>query len=280
MNRFNIYNKKNSMSNTYKLINSEGDIFVVYFKNKKIIAKVLLEDGSGKISFEIQKFLIIKYLNNEIKLNYILEKSFTKTVDLYNYKTKSTSQIIKKRVGRLSCGDDYYVNLPEGMIMSFDKRVELAVRVNHLVLDFEKIMKEVRNYYFLKEKNELLYFTFGDNNPLKIKYEKQLEIARNYLESIDVPFIFASYDEVKKLNLNKVCLKECGLSLEKIVRKNLNSITNREFNYMVYRLSDLIVDLNRNSRFWSKKAKNKYIFEYKDHYYSYKRNIVIDDILK
>ena len=51
-------------------------------------------------------------------------------------------------------------------------------------------------------------------------------------------------------------------------------------NYLVYRLSDLIADLNKKPRFWNKKAKNKYIIEYKDHYYHLIRNIVIDDILK
>ena len=50
------------MSNTYTLINCEGNIFVIYFKDKEIIAEVLLEDGTGKISFEINKFSLIQHL--------------------------------------------------------------------------------------------------------------------------------------------------------------------------------------------------------------------------
>ena len=269
------------MSNTYCLINCEGNIFVIYLKNKEIMAEILLEDGTGKISFKINKFSIIKYLNNDIKLNDILDKSSLKTVELYNYSTKSILQINKKQVGKLSCGDEYYTNLVDGMKLSFEKRIELAVRVNYIPLDYKKIMDLVKHYYFLKEKLDLLYFTFGDHNFTKKQCEKQLNDLKHYFIDIEIPFEFVSTDEIEKLNIDKVCLKEdCNFDLIKIGKKDINNITNKEMNYMVYRLSDLIANLNNKPRFWSKRAKNKYIEEYKDHYYPFKRNIVIDDILK
>ncbi len=269
------------MTNTYTLINSEGNIFVVYFKNKEIIAEIHLQDGSGKILFNINKFSIIKYLHNELKLNDLLEKSSIKTVQLYNYSTKSMSQICKKQVGKLACGDEFYDNLPEGMKMTFEKRVELAVRACHVTLELEKIMIMLKDYYYLREKIQLLYLTFGNNYKIKKQYQKQLDDLINFFLEKKIPFDFINYDEIGRLNINKVCLKnDCNFDLFEIGNKDLNKVTNKEMNYLVYHLSDLIADLNKTPRFWSKKAKNKYIEEYKDHYYPFKRNLVIDDILK
>ncbi|MBC5836016.1 hypothetical protein G6N05_14105 [Flavobacterium sp. F372] len=269
------------MTNTYTLINCEGDIFVIHFKNNKITAEVLLDDGSGKISFIINKLSILKYLHNEIKLNDLLEKSSVIRVKLYDYNTKSTSQIVKKQVGKLSCGDEFYDNLPEGMKLTFEKRVELAVRACHVTLDLEKIMIMIKDYYFLREKVQLLYLTFGKNNKVKKQYQKELDDLINFFVDKKIPFDFISYDEIGRLNIDKVCLKnDCNLDLFKIGHKDLNNVSNREMNYLVYHLSNLIADLNKTPRFWSKKAKNKYIEEYKDHYYPFKRNIVINNILK
>ena len=48
------------MSNKYTLINCEGNILVIFFEKNKITAQALLEDGTGKVFFEIKKFEIIK----------------------------------------------------------------------------------------------------------------------------------------------------------------------------------------------------------------------------
>ena len=143
------------MSNTYTLINSEGNIFVIHFKDKEIIAEILLEDGTGKISFEINKSSIIKYINNEITLNDLLEKSPKKKVQFYNYNSKSISRINKNQVGKLSCGDEYYINLPLEMKLSFEKRIELAVRANYIALDLKKINSNSMMIKALKSKEIL-----------------------------------------------------------------------------------------------------------------------------
>lgn len=269
------------MTNTYTLINCEGDIFVIYIKNNKITAEILLDDGSGKISFIIKKLSILKYLHNEIKLNDLLEESSVIRVELYDYKTKSTSQIVKKQVGKLSCGDELYDNLPEGMKLSFEKRVELAVRVCHVTLDIEKIMIMIKDYYYFREKIQLLHLTFGNNYKIKNQYQQQLDDLINFFIEKKIPFDYISFDEIQNLNINKVNLKEdCNFDINKIILKEIHKITNKEMNYLVYLLSGLIADLNKTPRFWNKKAKNKYIQEYKDHYYTFKRSIVIDNILK
>lgn len=269
------------MSNKYPLINCEGDILVIFFEKNNITAQALLDDGTGKILFDINKSSIIKYLNNEIKLKNLLEKSLSKTVEFYDFNSKLSSKINKKDVGKLSCEEDYYINLPLEMILPFEKRIELAVKVNYIALDFKKIMDLVKHYYYLKEKTQLLYLTFGDNNPIKKKCEKQLNDLKNYFIDMEIPFEFVSEHEIPRLNINKVCLiNEFGIDIIKLLKKDINKITNKEMNILVYNLSDLIADLNKTPRFWNKKAKSKYIQEYKDHYYPIKRNIVINDILK
>lgn len=70
------------------------------------------------------------------------------------------------------------------------------------------------------------------------------------------------------------------LNLTSIGQKEIDKISNKEMNYLVYQLSNQIVNLDKYPRFWSKKAKNKYINKYKDHCYLFRRNILIDNILK
>ncbi len=269
------------MKNTYTLLNCEGDILVIYFSKNKITAQALLDDGSGKISFEIQKFEIIKYLHSDITIDDLIQKSSIVDVELYDYKTKLRSTIDKNLIGQLACGNSLYNNLPFELKMSFPKRIELAVRANYLALDFKKAMEMVKNYFYLQEKLQLLSLTFGDNNATTKKCKKQFVDLRHNLLEFEIPIEFANYNEIQNLGIKQVCLeKECNLDLIKIVKKDIDKVTNKEMNYLVYRLSDLIADLNKNPRFWNKKAKNKYIQEYSDHYFPFKRNIVIDDVLK
>lgn len=272
------------MTNTYCLINSEGNIFDICFENEKITAKVLLEDGSGKISFEIDSHLILEYLNNEINLNDLLQESKIKTVELYDYKTKSILQINRELVSKLACGDEYYTNLYEGMKLPFVKRIELAVRANSISLDLKKIMNMIKHYYYLKQKMELLYYTFGNDNPAKIKCEKQLKDIRQHFMLIDIPLLFVSCEEIEKLNIKKICLKKDFNFDIKLIKergeKDINNLTNKEMNYLAYHRSNSIVNLNRNPHFWSKKARNEYIHEHKANYSSFKAFIVIDNIFK
>ncbi len=143
-------------------------------------------------------------------------------------------------------------------------------------------METIKHYFYLREKYELLIMTYSNDNPVLKKCTKQLGETRDYLFQIEMPFEFIHPKEIEQLRLEKVSLKEeCGMDLFKIVgEKDILEISSREMNYLVYRLSDLIVDLNQSPRFWTKKAKLKYVEEYKDHYYTFKRNIVISDILK
>lgn len=269
------------MTNVYTLLNCEGDILVIYFSKNKITAQALLDDGSGKISFEIQKFEIIKYLHSELTLEELIQKSSVKEVQFYDYSSKSKSIICKKIIGKLACGTSLYNNLPLELKMSFPKRIELAVMANYIALDFKKVMEMIKDYFYLQEKLQLLSLTFGDNNVTTKKCKKQFVDIRHTLLEFEIPVEFANSNEIQNLGIKQVCLKkECGLDLIKIVKKDIDKVTNKEMNYLVYRLSDLIADLNKNPRFWNQKAKNKYIQEYSDHYFPFKRNVVIDDVLK
>lgn len=269
------------MSNTYTLLNCESDILVIKFDKNKITAQALLDDGSGKISFEIQKFEIIKYLHSDLTLNQLLQRSSITNVELYDYKTKSKSKISKQLIGTLTCGNSLFNNLPLGMKMPFAERIELAVRANYLALNFNKIMEMVKYYYYLNEKLLFLRYTFGEKNIFKLRCEKQLEDIRQNLIELEIPFEFGDYDEIQKLGIKEICLKnELGLDHVEIIQKDLKSITDIEMNYLVYKISDVIVDINEKPKFWIKKQKKKYLKEFKNDYYPFKRNILIDDILK
>ena len=268
------------MSNTYCLLNCEGDILSIFFEKNKITAQALLDDGSGKVFFNIKKFEIIKYLHSVLTLEQLIKKSSIKEVEIYDYSTKSKSTISKKLIGQLACGNSKFNNLPWEMKMPFAKRIELAVRANHTTLSFKKVMEIIKHYFYLREKYELLTMTYNNNHPVIKQCTKQLSETRDYLFQIEIPLEFIHPKEIEQLRLEKVNLEEeCGLNLFKIGQKDINEVTNKEMNYLVYRLSDLIVDLNQSPRFWNQKAKLKYIEEYKDHYYSFKRNIIIDNIL-
>lgn len=266
---------------SFSVINCEGDIFAIHFHKNKTTGQALLEDGSGKITFTIQKFEIIKYLFSEITLEDIIQKSSIKEVELYHYNTRSTSTINKKTVGELACGKSLFNDLPNPMKLNFKKRVELAVRANFAALDFQKIWHLVKHCFLLKEKYELLVFTFGENHSVAEKCKKQYIDLRNFLSENEIPIEFVNKDEIESLKLEKADLDvECGLNLHKIGQKDIMDITNIEMNYLVYHLSDLIADLRYSPRFWTKKAKLKYIKEYQDHYIPFKRQITIDAILK
>lgn len=269
------------MLNTYALLNCEGDILVINFGKNKITAQAMLDDGSGKISFKIQKFEIIKYLHSDITIDDLIQKSSIIDVELYDYKTKSWSTINKNLIGQLACGNSLYNNLPFELKMPFPKRIELAVESNYIALDFKKVMEMVKNYFYLQEKLQLLSLTFGENYSITKKCKKQFVDIRHVLLEYEIPIEFANNNEIQVLGIDQVCLeKECGLNLVKIIKKDIDKVTNKEMNYLVYRLSDLIADLNQNPRFWSQKAKKKYIQEYSDHYFTFKRNIIIEDVLK
>lgn len=269
------------MLNRYTLLSCEGDILVIKFDKNKITAQALLDDGSGKISFEIQKFEIIKYLHSYLTLHDLIQQSSITDVELYDYQTKSKSKISKQLIGTLTCGNSLFNNLPLGMKMPFAERIELAVRANYLALNFNKIMEMVMHYFYLNEKILFLSYTFGKNNSIKQRSEKQLNELKKYLNEIEIPFEFGEYDEIRSLGIKEICLKdEFGLDHIEIVQKDLKSITDIEMNYLVYKISDVIVDINEKPKFWIKKQKKKYLKEFKNDYYPFKRNILIDDILK
>jgi hypothetical protein len=269
------------MSNSYALINCEGNILVFFFEKNKITAQALLDDGTGKVFFEIKKFEIKKYLHSDLKLDELLQKSSITNVEIYDYQTKLKSIICKKNIGKLACGDSYFNDIPYEMKLCFRKRIELSIRISNIALNFEKIMELILHYYFLKEKSKFLYFTFGAKNPITMQNQKQLDDVGSCLIEMEIPFEFVCYDEIKKLNIAKACLKEdCNIEINKIAGKNIYDLTNKEMNYLVYQLSNILINLNKYPRFWTKNNKNEYLKEYKDHYYKFRRNILIDDILK
>lgn len=267
------------MTNKYTLINCEGDMLIFFFEKNKITAQALLDDGTGKVFFEIKNFEIIQYLHNDLKLDELIQKSSITNIELYDYQTKTKSTINKKLVSKLACGDSFYNDIPFEMKMPFQKRIELSVRASHIEMDYEKIMNLVMHYYFLKEKSKFLYFTFGAKNPLTMHNQKQLDDLGNFLYESEIAFEYVCYADLEKLNISKACLEEESFDLNKIVGKEIEKISNKEFNYLVYHLSDIIINLNKYPRFWSKKNKNEYLKEFKDDYYKFKRNIVIDDVL-
>lgn len=265
------------MSNTYCLINSEGDIFVINFKNEKIIAKALLEGGKGKITFEVDKLLVNEFLNNKIKLKILLDNSSTKTVEYLDYETNSTSNVNKELVGELSCGDEYYFNIPEGMIMSYEKRIELAIRTNKLKLDFNEMMNRIRNYFYIKKKNELVYNIFGSKNPILIEYEKEWCKERQHFEDIDIPVLHICHNEGERLNTKKVCLKEdFNLDIKEISEKKIIDLTREEINYLSYYRVNFHIDLARNPNFWTEEAKKQIIQNWVDDYSPFRGYVSTD----
>lgn len=268
------------MTNKYTLINCEGDILVIFFEKNKITAQALLDDGTGKVFFEIKKFEIIQYLHNDLKLDELIQKSSITNVEIYHYQTKLKSIICKKNIGKLACGDSFYNDIPFEMKMPFQKRIELSVRVSHIEMDYEKIMNLILHYYFLKEKSKFLFFTLGQKNTITKKNQKQLDDLGDFFYESEIPYEFVCYADIEKLNIAKACLNEESFDLNKIAGKEIDKISNKEFNYLVYHLSDIIINLNKYPRFWSKKNKYEYIREYKNHYYQFKRNLVINNILK
>lgn len=267
------------LSNNFNLIECEGVIFSITFKKNVVIGEVLLEDGSGKIIFDITKFSIIQYLHSGITLKDFVRKS--KNHKLYNNVTKSISVISKNNIGKISCEDDFYNDLPRDMIMPFPKRVELAVKANHIYLDYNKIMKMVRLFFYLNEKNEFLRLTFRNKyKDVKERCYKALIDLRHFLVESEMPILFASNRDIKDLSIEKINLEEeCSLSLVKIGSKDIFQLSNIETNYLVYHLSDLVADLNHKPRFWDKAAKMTYLEEYRDHYVPFKRDLIVNDIL-
>ena len=263
------------------MIISEGNIFVIIFNKNKIMAQVMLDDGSGKVFFPISKYLISKYLFSEINLDTLLQKSEAKTVEYYDRITKATSIINKALVGELSCGQGLYNDLPRDMIMPFPKRIELAVRVSYKAVNYTKIMEYVKQYFFIKEKYEVIVLIYGENCPISQRYYKQLMDLNHFMHDLEIPIDYANHTDITALKIEKVCLQEhFGLSLHKIAKKDFFKLNNIETNYLTYRLSNLIADLIIYPRFWSRKTKLLYLKDYGDHYFPYTRNIKIDDILE
>lgn len=267
------------MVTTYCLINCDGDIFKINFKKNKITAQALLKNGEGKIIFDVSKFSIIQYLHSGITLKGLLEKS--KQIEFYDFATRSISTINKMNVGNLSCGDDLYNDLSSDMILSFPKRIELAVRASHIDSEYAKMLELVRQYFYLREKLEFLSLTFSKKK-IEIThscYQAMIDL-RHFLIESEIPILFASERDIKFLNVDKLDLKkECGLCLKKIGSKDLFELTNIETNYLVYHLSDLVADLNKRPRFWNKATKMEYLKNYGDHYIPFKRDLIINDIL-
>lgn len=265
----------------YNMIISEGNIFVIIFNKNKIMAQVMLADGSGKVFFPISKYLISKYLFSEIDLDTLLKKSPTKTVEYYDRETKKTSTVDKTLVGELSCGPILYNDLSRSMILSFPERIELAVRISDMAVNYSEIWEYVKQYFSLKEKYEVITLIYGDNCPISERYYRQLMDLNHFLHDFEIPIDFVHHTDIVAMEIEKACLeKDFGLSLYTIAKRNIFKLNHIEMNYLAYRLSNLIADLKIYPRFWSKKTKMLYLKEYGDHYFSYTRNIVIDDVLK
>lgn len=265
----------------FDLIVSEGNIFSVIFKKNKITAQVFLDDGSGKIFFPISKYLISKYLFSELNLDALLQKSLTDTVEFYDHTTNTTSTIDKTLVGTLSCGLGLYNDFPRDMIMPFPKRIELAVRVCFKAVNYSKIMEYVRQYFYIKEKYEVIVLIYGNNCPISKRYYRQLMDLYHFLHDFEIPIDYAHHTDIVALKIERACLeKDFRLNLNEIAKKDIFKLNNVQMNYLAYRLSNLIADLILYPRFWTKKTKLLYLKDYGDHYFPYTRNIKIDDILE
>lgn len=263
------------------MIISEGNIFVLIFKKNKIMAQARLDDGTGKVFFPTTKYQISKYLYSEINLDTLLQKSPADKVEFYDHTKNTTSIIDKTLVGKLSCGQALYNDFPRDMIMSFPKRVELAVQVNPEYLDYKKIMEYVRQYFYIKEKYEVIVLIYGDKCPISERYYRQLMDLNHLLHDFEIPIDYVHHTDIVAMEIEKACLeKDFGLSLHKIAKKDFFRLSNIETNYLAYRLSNLIADLKIYPKFWSKKTKLLYLKDYGDHYFQYTRNIVIDDVLE
>lgn len=265
----------------YNMIVSEGNIFLLIFKKNKIIAEIMLNDGSGKIIFPVSKYQISKYLFSELTINGLLAKSLSKTVEYYDRETKTTTIIDKSLVGELSCGPILYNDLSRDMIMSFPERIELAALVSYSAVNYDKIMEYVRQYFYLKEKYEVIVLIYGENCPISQRYYKQLIDLNHFMHDFEIPIDYAHPKDIVALKIERASLEnDYNLYLDKIAKKDIFKLSNIEMNYLAYRLSNLIADLKIYPRFWTKRIKLLYLKDYANDYFPYTRNITIDDILE
>jgi hypothetical protein len=102
---------------TYDIINSEGAILKLEFKNISNIKLIsALNDGSGRVAYETDIINLMLYLKSMLTLQELAIKSINQEFVLFDFNTKKKALINKANViKKISCGSDLFCSLPIGM---------------------------------------------------------------------------------------------------------------------------------------------------------------------
>lgn len=95
------------------IINSEGSILALYVTDGQMYLSSFLDDGSGKIYFQVSGF----QLCNLFLSNNTIKEIFDESVIYYCVRTDSSKKSIRNQLREmLTCGEVLMKNLPPSMV--------------------------------------------------------------------------------------------------------------------------------------------------------------------
>lgn len=116
---------------TYDIINSEGTILKLEFKNlNKMQLTSTLTDGSGRVTYDTHVIDLMRYLYSRLTLEELAKNSINQEFTYFDYESRKFAQINKQNViNKISCGADLFCNLPSSMGISGKEYDEMIFNI-------------------------------------------------------------------------------------------------------------------------------------------------------
>lgn len=146
--------------------------------------------------------------------------------------------------------------------------------------------EDIRRYFYLDELYFIVVNTFPLNHKVTDAIIDKRNAARKFLLEKEVEIDEYNTMDIYELKLPALDLKEecgcdlkCNFGLKWLIKKSIYQLTHREMNYMAYVVSDVYEDLTLYPRYWTPKKRKRYM-EICPEYIVYRRNLIVDSILK